>query len=116
MKRARLYLPVAALALMAFTISEDIKGLPKQPASNLNTPKDIVSLGPNPTTDGTVTISNNDTEVVHVYLFDEESTMLHQLQLKGGGKQVVTALKKGTLTYEVFKNEVSIKQGKIISK
>jgi hypothetical protein len=51
-----------------------------------------------------------------VYLFDEESTMLHQLQLKGGGKQVVTALKKGTLTYEVFKNEVSIKQGKIISK
>ena len=116
MKRARLYIPVAALALMAFTIKDQVAGQPNQPSSNQVTPQDMVTLGPNPTTDGTVTISNNDSEEVHVYLFDEESTLLHQAHLKPRGKQVVTELKKGTLTYEVFKNDISIKQGKIVSK
>jgi hypothetical protein len=116
MKRVPLYLTVAAFSLMAFTIKDVVGGQRDDHSSNLQTPKDIVRVTPNPTTDGTVTISNNDSKEVHVYLFDEESTLLHQLHLKGNGKQSVTELKKGTITYEVFKEDISIKQGKILSK
>lgn len=115
MKRVPLYLTVAAFSLMAFTLKGTVSGQRNEHSSNL-TPKDIVRVSPNPTTDGTVTISNNESKEVHVYLFDEESTLLRQLHLKGNGKQTVTELKKGTITYEVFKEDISIKQGKILSK
>lgn len=116
MKRVPLFITVAALTLMAFT-AKDVVGVQKEHhSSNLETPKDVVSVTPNPTTDGTVLITNNDTQEVHVYLFDEENTLLHQVHLGAKGKQQVTGLQKGTLTYEVFQHDVSIKQGKIISK
>lgn len=116
MKRVPLFLTVAAFSLMAFTLKGEVSRHADHHSSNLPTPTDIVSVTPNPTTDGTVTISNNDADEVHVYLFDEESTMLYQTSIKGKDKQVVKELKKGTLTYEVFKQDISIKQGKIISK
>jgi hypothetical protein len=116
MKRVPLYLTVAAFALMAFTLKGIGKEQKDHHSASPPAPKDIVRVSPNPTTDGTVTISNNDSEEVHVYLFDEENTLLHQMHLKGNGKQTVSELKKGTITYEVFKEDISIKQGKILSK
>ena len=116
MKRVPLYLTVAAFSLMAFTLKDTGKEQKDLRSANLPTPRDIVRVSPNPTTDGTVTISNNASEEVHVYLFDEENTLLHQMHLKGNGRQTVSELKKGTITYEVFKEEISIKQGKILSK
>ena len=115
MKRVPLYIAVV-LCLLAFT-ADAVSGTPaRYHSSNRETPKDVVSVTPNPTTDGTVTVTNNDTQEVHVYLFDTENTMLHQLQLKAKGRQQVTGLPKGTITYEVFQNDISIKLGKIISK
>lgn len=116
MKRVPLYITVAALALMAFTAKGVVGGQQEHHSSNLETPKDVVSVTPNPTNDGAVTITNNDTQEVHVYLFDEENTLLHQVHLGAKGKQQVTGLPKGTITYEVFQHDISIKQGKIISK
>lgn len=116
MKRVPLYIAVAAFTLMAFTAGEVTRMPNDQHSSNLETPKDVVSVTPNPTTDGTVTVTNNDAHEVHVYLFDLENTMLHQLHLKAKERQQATGLPKGTLTYEVFQNDISIKQGKIISK
>lgn len=117
MKRVPLYIAVVALSLMAFTLKEVAVSKHKDHhSSNLQTPQDVVSVTPNPTTDGKVSITNNSPEEVHVYLFDEENTMLHQVYLKRRGQQTVTALKKGTITYEVFQQDISIKQGKIISK
>ena len=116
MKRVPLYIAVVALTLVAFTAQHRTRTTPDHHSSNLETPKDVVSVTPNPTTDGTVTVTNLDTQEVHVYLFDEENTMLHQLHLKAKERQPVTGLPKGTITYEVFQNDISIKQGKIISK
>jgi hypothetical protein len=116
MKRVPLYITAIAFSLMAFNAKGLVSRRDSDVPSNLLTPKDIVRVTPNPTTNGTVTVTNNDTEEMHVYLFDEENTLLHQLYLKAKDRQQVTHLKKGTLTYEVFQHDVSIKQGKIISK
>ena len=116
MKRVPLYITVAALTLMAFTAKDAVSVRNEHHSSNLETPKDVVSVTPNPTTDGTVVITNNDTQEVHVYLFDADNTMLSQLHLPVKGRQQVTGLQKGTITYEVFQNDISIKQGKLISK
>jgi hypothetical protein len=116
MKRVPLFITVATFALMAFTSGDVVKLQTDHHSSNLETPKDVVSVTPNPTTNGEVAVTNNDTQEVHVYLFDEENTMLHQVHLQAKGRQQVTGLPKGTLTYEVFQHDVSIKQGKIISK
>lgn len=115
MKRVSIYIAVV-LSLLVFTVHAVNSTPARQHSSNLETPKDVVSVTPNPTTDGTVTVTNHDTQEVHVYLFDAENTMLSQLQLKAKGRQQVTGLPKGTITYEVFQNDISIKQGKIISK
>lgn len=116
MKRVGLLTAIAAFSLMAFTVKDVVASSGDNHSANYGTTKDIIHVSPNPTTNGTVTINNKDAEEVHVYVFDEEGTMLHQVYLKGNGKQVVSDLKKGALTYEVFKNDISIKQGKIVSK
>jgi hypothetical protein len=116
MKRVPLYITVATLSLMAFTAKDVLSAEQGYRSSDQGMQKEVVSVTPNPTTDGTVVIANNDAQEVHVYLFDEENTMLNQVHLPVKGRQQVTGLQKGTLTYEVFQNDISIKQGKIISK
>ena len=88
-------------------------------SSNTNKAGDkkiTVKLYPNPSLDGTITINSTSSEPLHFYVFDLEGTLLHRLALKGKEKTKITNLKKGTYTYDVFKNDESIEQGKIIVK
>lgn len=78
--------------------------------------KNNVRLYPNPTTNGIVTVNSNANEILHFYVFDLEGTLLHQIELKGKEQKTITNLKKGTYTYDVFKDDESIEQGKIIVK
>lgn len=75
-----------------------------------------VRLFPNPTSNGTLTINSITSEPIHFYIFDLEGTLVQQIMLKGKEQKVVTNLKKGTYTYDVFINDESIEQGKIIVK
>ena len=78
--------------------------------------RDHVRLFPNPTSTGTVTIHSNTSETLHFYVFDLENTLLYRIELKGRKEKTIRKLKKGIYTYDVFKNDESIEQGKIIVK
>jgi len=78
--------------------------------------KSVVKLYPNPTWDGRVNISVNNTEPLHFYVFDVSGTLMHQITLKGKNKYKIANLKKGIYIYDVFSNDESIEHGKIIVK
>lgn len=100
------------------------KGFPVQNnfsnSSNVNTDpagkKNHVRLYPNPTLNGTITVNSTLNQPLHLYVFDLEGTLLHRIVLKGKEQRKITNLKKGTYMYDVFKNDESIEQGKIIAK
>ncbi len=80
------------------------------------TKKDHVRLYPNPTSNGKITINSTSEEPLHFYVFDLESTLLYRIELKGKEQKTIEDLKKGTYMYDVFLNDESIEQGKIIVK
>jgi hypothetical protein len=79
--------------------------------------KSRVRLYPNPTSDGNLSISSTTaSDNIHFYVFDLEGTMVRQLLLKEKQKHRIKNLKKGIYVYDVFVNDTSIEQGKIIVK
>jgi hypothetical protein len=78
--------------------------------------KEAVQLYPNPTKNGTVTVSSNKTEKLHFYVFQLDGTLQHQAILKDKQKHIIQHLKKGVYTYDAFLNDVSIEHGEIIVK
>ena len=78
--------------------------------------KSTIKLYPNPSPDGVITVNSTINELLHFYVFDLEGTLLHRILLKGKEQKTITNLKKGTYMYDVFKNDESIEQGKIIVK
>ena len=78
--------------------------------------KSTIKLYPNPSPDGVITVNSTISESLHFYVFDLEGTLLHRIILKGKAQKTITNLKKGTYMYDVFKNDESIEQGKIIVK
>jgi hypothetical protein len=78
--------------------------------------KSAIKLYPNPSSNGVITVSSSINEPLHFYVFDLEGTLLHRIALKGKEQKTITNLKKGTYMYDVFKNDESIEQGKIIVK
>jgi hypothetical protein len=76
--------------------------------------RNLVELAPNPSTDGNITLTCTAlSEELHFYVFDLEGTLMRQLTLKGNGKYAINHLQKGVYTYDVFKNDESVEQGKI---
>ena len=73
-----------------------------------------VRLYPNPSPNGTITVNSTVNEPLHFYVFDLEGTLLHRITLKGKEQRTITNLERGTYMYDVFKNDESIEQGKII--
>jgi hypothetical protein len=78
--------------------------------------KSTIKLYPNPSPNGVITVNSTISEPLHFYVFDLEGTLLHRILLKGKEQKTITNLKKGTYMYDVFKNDESIEQGKIIVK
>lgn len=76
----------------------------------------IVKLNPNPTFDGKINITSSADEELHFYVFDLEGTLMNRITLQGKTKILLPNLRKGTYTYDVFKNDESIEQGEIIVK
>jgi hypothetical protein len=78
--------------------------------------KNTIRLYPNPSPNGTITVNSTTNELLYFYVFDLEGTLLHRITLKGKDQRTITKLKRGTYMYDVFKNDESIEQGKIIVK
>lgn len=78
--------------------------------------KASIRLYPNPSPNGIITVNSIISEPLHFYVFDLEGTLLHRLALQGKEQRTISNLKKGSYMYDVFKNDESIEQGKIIVK
>lgn len=61
-------------------------------------------------------ISSKHADNLHFYVFDLAGTLIHQATLKGTVKHTLPALKKGIYLYDVFKDDESIEDGKIVVK
>ena len=86
---------------------------PNQQKPELVLKKQVVKLYPNPSYNGTVTISSNSDKPLHFYVFDVEGTLLHQVVLKEKEKQTINNLKKGTYVYDAFLNDEGVDHGSI---
>jgi hypothetical protein len=78
--------------------------------------KNVIRLDPNPSYDGTVNVSSTISGPLHFYIFDLDGTMMYQATLNKKEKKSINNLQKGTYMYDVFQNDVSIEEGKIIVK
>ena len=76
----------------------------------------IIKLYPNPSYDGSITISSTSADALQFYVFDVDGKLLHQLTLKDREKQMITGLKKGTYMYNVLNKDEIVDGGKIIVK
>lgn len=57
---------------------------------------------------------SNQAEDLHFYVFDLAGTLVHQATLKGSIKHTLPSLRKGIYLYDVFKDDESIEDGKIV--
>jgi hypothetical protein len=76
----------------------------------------IVKLYPNPSYNGTITVSSNIEEAVTLYVFDLDGKLVHQVSISNKQKQMINGLKKGTYMYNVQNKDENIDGGKIIIK
>ena len=76
----------------------------------------VVDIYPNPSTSGTVSVSSKTEQSLHFYIFDLEGTLIYQTLLKTKEKKAINSLTKGTYMYNVFANDESIEEGKLIIK
>jgi len=74
----------------------------------------VINIYPNPSTTGEVSINSKTDQLLHFYIFDLEGTLIYQVVLKTKDKKAVTNLNKGTYMYNVFVNDESIEEGKLI--
>jgi len=74
----------------------------------------MVKLSPNPSYNGTLTVFSESREAVHFYVFDVEGVLLFHTHLLPGEKKVISDLKKGAYSYDVFHKDESVEQGKIV--
>jgi hypothetical protein len=77
--------------------------------------KTVVKLYPNPSY-GKLSVSAITSSTLHFYIFDLEGTLVYQAVLNNRERKMIENLKKGTYLYDVFENDESIEEGKIIIK
>ncbi len=78
--------------------------------------REVIRLYPNPSFDGKISVSTLVSDTLHFYIFDLEGTMINQSILSNKEKKTITDLKKGSYIYDVFENDESVEEGKIIVK
>ena len=77
--------------------------------------KNVIRLYPNPSY-GKISVSATVEGSLNFYVFDLEGTLVYQAVLKNKEKKNIENLQKGTYVYDVFQNDQSIEEGKIIIK
>lgn len=85
-------------------------------AENLSIDKGSIRVFPNPSIDGKVHVISMEPGVLHFYVFDTSGTLTNQVLLNHKTKQTITGLDKGEYLYDVFKDDESIAQGRIVVK
>ena len=76
----------------------------------------LVNIYPNPSSNGSVSVTSRSEKIIHFYIFDLEGTLIYQAELKEKEKKLISSLNKGTYMYDVFVNDESIEEGKLTIK
>jgi len=76
----------------------------------------VIKLYPNPSYNGTITISSSIDDAVTLYVFDLDGKLIYQTSISNKQKQMINGLKKGTYMYNVQNKDENIDGGKIIIK
>ncbi len=74
----------------------------------------ILKTSPTPTGNGDLRISVKSGDDLHFYVFDLTGTLIHRAILNDKEKAKLPPLQKGTYLFDVFKNDLSIEEGKIV--
>lgn len=72
-----------------------------------------IRLSPNPSYNGMLSVVSESKTPLHFYVFDVEGTMLFNTLLQPGESRTIDALKKGIYSYDVFRKDEGVEQGKI---
>jgi hypothetical protein len=103
----------AANAQSAHLISYQSKTAVEKPTAPK---KNVVTIDPNPSYNGTISVSTKAQSELHFYIFDLEGTLIYQAVIKDKQKKQISNLIKGTYLYNVFLNDESIEEGKLFVK
>ncbi len=74
----------------------------------------ILKVSANPTINGGLRLRVKSSEDLHFYVFDLSGTLIHRATLNGKSGSKLPPLQKGTYLYDVFKNDLSIEEGRIV--
>ena len=85
-------------------------------SKRITSKKNAIKIYPNPTRNGSITVSSVSSDSLYFYIFDLEGVLVSRLILKAKEKKTIHDLKKGIYLYDVFHEDESIEQGKIIVK
>ena len=112
------FMKTLLLFILTATISNSAisAGTHAFPTQKWNEGKPVIKLYPNPSYDGSITISSTSSEPLQFYVFDLDGKMIYQATLKDRNKLTITGLKKGSYMYNVLKKDENIDAGKIIVK
>src|SRR6478672_5705633 len=113
---ALLFVCFAAANAQAGNYSYNLSSTNESKAKDTDKKNNTVSISPNPSYTGDISVTSKSEQVLHFYIFDLEGTLIYQTVLKSKEKKAINSLNKGTYMYNVFANDESIEEGKLIIK
>lgn len=120
MNRILLFVCLLLLGPLAVLAQKDFSSTTSNISDSFSVKKEgqgkaTIKIYPNPSY-GKITISTSTLSPLHFYIFDLEGTLVYQAVLNNKDRKTIASLKKGTYLYDVFENDLSIEEGKIIIK
>jgi hypothetical protein len=113
---ALLFVCFTAANAQASNYSYSLTSTNESKAKYADKKNNTVSISPNPSYTGDICVTSKSEQVLHFYIFDLEGTLIYQTELKTKEKKAINSLNKGTYMYNVFANDESIEEGKLIIK
>jgi hypothetical protein len=113
---ALLFVCFSAANAQAINYSYSLSSTNESKAKFADKKNNTVSISPNPSYTGDISVTSKSDQVLHFYIFDLEGTLIYQTELKSKEKKAINSLNKGTYMYNVFANDESIEEGKLIIK
>ncbi len=113
---ALLFVCFSAANAQASNYAYNLTSTNESKAKDIDRKNNSVSISPNPSYTGDISVTSKSEQVLHFYIFDLEGTLIYQTVLKTKEKKAINSLNKGTYMFNVFANDESIEEGKLIIK
>jgi hypothetical protein len=115
MKACCLLMLLAAFGLRA-SASDERARFSDSLRVHMYTKGNIIRVSNNAASNGSLSIRARTATELHFYVFDLSGTLMHRARINDKSKTRIPALEKGTYLYDVFQDDLSIEEGKIVIK